>query len=95
MGRVFFFFFFVRLFRATPMAHGNSWARDITGAAAASLHHRHSNARFELCLPPTPWLTTMKDPQLTEQGQKSSLHPQGLVGFFTTEPQQELHPGQF
>ena len=34
-------FFF--LFRATPVAYGNSQARDQIRAAAAGLHHRHSN----------------------------------------------------
>ena len=37
-----FFFFF---FRAAPMAYGNSQARGVIGAAAASLLHSHSNAR--------------------------------------------------
>ena len=41
------FFFFFGLFRATPKAYGNSWARDQTGAAAASLHHSHSNMGSE------------------------------------------------
>jgi len=30
-------------FRATPVAYGSSWARDRIGAAAADLHHSHSN----------------------------------------------------
>ena len=33
------------LFRATPAAYGSSQARDQIGAAAAGLHHSHSNAR--------------------------------------------------
>ena len=31
------------LFRATPVAHGNSWTRGRTGAAAAGIHRSHSN----------------------------------------------------
>ena len=40
---IFFFFFF--FFRVTPTAYGGSQARGQTGAIAASLWHRHSNAR--------------------------------------------------
>ena len=49
----FFFFFFFCLFRAFPEAHENSQARGLIRAAAASLHHRHSNVRSELCLQST------------------------------------------
>ena len=35
------------LFRATPVAHGRSWARGQKGAVAAGLHHSHSDARSE------------------------------------------------
>ena len=41
------------------------------------LHHSHSNARSEPSLWPTPRLTTTPDPQSTEQGQGSHLHPHG------------------
>ena len=41
------------LFRATTMAYGSSQARGRIRAAAAGLHHSHSNARSEPCL----WLT--------------------------------------
>ena len=37
-----YFFFFLR---ATPAAYRGSQARGRTGAAAAGLHHSHSNAR--------------------------------------------------
>ena len=37
-------------FRATPTAHGSSQARDGIRAAAAGLHHSHSNAGAELPL---------------------------------------------
>ena len=42
-----FLFFFFLLFRAALMAYGSSWARGRIGAAAASLHHRHSDTRSE------------------------------------------------
>ena len=38
-------FFF---FRATPRAYGRSQARGRIGAIAVSLHHSHSNLRYEL-----------------------------------------------
>ena len=38
------FFFFFGLFRATLVAYGSSQARGEIGAAAARLHHSHSNA---------------------------------------------------
>ena len=46
--------FYFLLFMAAPMAYGGSQARCQTGAAAAGLHHSHSNAGSELCLRPTP-----------------------------------------
>ena len=52
------FFFFV-LFR---VAYGDSQARGLIGAAAASLHHSHSNAGSEPQLQPTLQLTAMLDP---------------------------------
>ena len=36
------------------------------GALAASLHHSHSNAGFELRVQPTPQLTATPDPKPTE-----------------------------
>ena len=35
------------LFMTAPATYGSSWARCRIGAAAAGLHHSHSNARFE------------------------------------------------
>ena len=43
-GRIFFFFL---LFRAAPTIYGSSQARGQIGAAAAGLHHSHSNTRSE------------------------------------------------
>jgi len=45
-----------------PVAYGNSRARDQIRAAAAGLHHSHSNARSELHLQPTQQLAAMLDP---------------------------------
>ena len=38
------------LFRSAPVAYGSSQARGQIRAAAASLHHSHSNSRSESCL---------------------------------------------
>ena len=82
-----FFFFFFGLFRASLVAYGGSQARGRFGAAAAGLHHSHSNTGSEPCLRPTPQLMAMPDPQYTEQGQGPSLSPHGYhSGLLTTEP---------
>ena len=85
--------FYFGLLGAMPMAYGSSQARGWIGswiwAAAAGLHHRHSNTRSKPCL----WLTTA-------HGNAGSLtHCLGsgnkptsswiLVGFITAEPQWE------
>ena len=49
------------LFRDASAAYGSSQARGQIGAAAASLHHNHSNLGFEPPLPATPQLTAMLD----------------------------------
>ena len=56
-----FFFFFFFLFRAAPMAYGDSQARGLIGATAAGLCQNPSNARSEPHLQPTPQLTAMPD----------------------------------
>ena len=53
------FFFF---FRVEPMAYGSSQAKGKIRAAAASLHHSHSNAGSKLHLLSTPQLTAKPDP---------------------------------
>ena len=45
-----FSFFFFFLFKATPMAYGDSQARGSIGAVGTSLHHSYNNARSELHL---------------------------------------------
>ena len=59
------------------MAYGGSQARGQIRAAAASLHHNHSNTGSKLSLKPTLQLMERPDPQLTEQGQALNLHPHG------------------
>ena len=41
------FIIIIVFFRAPLVAYGSSWARDPIRAAAASLHHSHSNAGCE------------------------------------------------
>ena len=48
--------------RAAPAAYGNSQAWDKIRAAAANLHHSHSNARSKPHLQPTPQLLAVPDP---------------------------------
>ena len=48
------FTFLLIFFRTTPTAYGISQARGQIGAAAASLHHSHSNTKSELCLQSAP-----------------------------------------
>ena len=50
------------LFRATPTAYGRSQARGRIGAAAAGLHHSHSNTRSQPRLRPTPQFMATPDP---------------------------------
>ena len=56
-----FFFSFLCFFKAAPVATGSSQARGQIGATAAGLLHRHSNARSEPHLQPTPQLMAMPD----------------------------------
>ena len=65
------------LFRAASAAYGSSQARGQIGAAAAGLHHSHSNAESESHLRSTPQLTVTPDPQPTEWGQGLNPSPHG------------------
>ena len=75
--QIFFFFGLFVFSRATPSACGGSQARGLIGAAAASLHHSHSNSGSEPRLQPTPQLTAILDHQPSEQGQGSNPQPHG------------------
>ena len=64
-----FIFYFFNLFfglfdisGATPAAYGGSQAWGQIGAAAANLHHSHSNSGPKQYLQPTPQLTATPDP---------------------------------
>ena len=57
-----FYYLFICLLGVAPAAYGSSQARGRIGVVAASLHHSHSNVRFELHLEPTPQLTATQDP---------------------------------
>ena len=61
------------LFRATPVAYGDSRARGQIRAVATSLHHSHSNARSE----PRQQTTTQLMATPAEQGQGSNPQPHG------------------
>ena len=56
------FFFFLSFSMAAPAAYGDSQARGLIGAVAASLHQSHSNIGSEPRLRPTPQLTATLDP---------------------------------
>ena len=60
--QIFFFFFFFVFSRAAPTAYGDFQARGLIGAVATGLCQSHSNEGSELCLQPTPQLTSMPDP---------------------------------
>ena len=53
---------FCYFFRGAPVAYGGFQSMGLIRAAAASLHHSHSNMGSESCLQPTPQLTTTPDP---------------------------------
>ena len=57
-----FLFLFFAFFRAALEVYRGSQARGRVGAAAASLHHSHSNAGSKLHLKPTQQLMAMPDP---------------------------------
>ena len=57
------------------MAHEVSQARGVIRAVAAGLCHSYSNTGSKPHLRPTPQLTAILDPQPTERGQGSNLHP--------------------
>ena len=76
LGLLFYFIYFC-LFRATPAAYGGSQARGPVGAAAAGLHHSHSNSGSNPSLQHTPQLMAMPYLEPTERGQGSNPQPHG------------------
>ena len=74
---VYLFLFLFLLFRAAPLAYRSSKSRGPLRAAAAGLHHSHSNAGAKTHLRPTLQLMATPDPQPTERGQGWNLHRHG------------------
>ena len=58
------YFFFVLIFRASPVAYGSFQAKGQIEAAAASLQHSHSDTGSRLHLLSTPQFTATLDPYL-------------------------------
>ena len=56
------FFFFFCLFRVHTVAYGSFQARGLIRAAAADLHHSHSNVGAKLRLQPALQLVATWDP---------------------------------
>ena len=71
----FFFSVFLPFLGLLPWHVEAPRLRGLTGAVATGLRQSHSNAGSEPSLPPTPELTAMPDPQLTERGQGSNPQP--------------------
>ena len=80
------FCFVFLLFRAAPKAHGSYQARDWTGAAAASLHHSHSNMVSEPRLQPThsSWPRQSPDPLREARDQTSIFMDTSQIHFHCT-----------
>ena len=79
-----FGFFGFCLFRAVPAAYGDSQARSLMGATAASLHHSHSNTRSKPCLRPTPQVTAMLSPLSEARDGTCILMDPGWIRFRCT-----------
>ena len=81
LGGVFFFF------RATPMAYGSSQARGQIRAAAAGLHHSHSQIQAA----PATYTTAHGNARSLTHRVRPGIEPTTscfLVGFISTVPQQ-------
>ena len=74
------------------MAYGSSQARGLTGAAAASLHHSHSNARIWAMS--VIYTAAQSNARSLNHWIRPGIEPLSswtLVGLLTPEPPQELH----
>ena len=85
MDTRFYSFIYLLLFRATPMAHGSSQARDQTGAAAAGLCHGHSSVGSKLHLPRQCWI-----PDPLSEARDRTLILMDTSRIRSAAPQQEL-----
>ena len=89
------FLFFFCLFRSTHVAYVSSQARGQRGAAAASLHHSHSNMGCERAVSVTD---TTAHSNVRSRIHWVRIKPTSswfLVGFITAEPQRELLTSTF
>ena len=80
-------FIFLSFFRAAPVAYGGSQARGLVGAVAACLCHRHSNARSDLHLLPTPhnsWQHQILNPLSEARGWTYNLMVPSQIRFCCT-----------
>ena len=87
---LFLFSFFFLLFRVTPETHGSSQPRDSIRAAAAGLHHSHSNVDLScVCnIHRSSEQHQMPDPLIKARDPTRILRVTSWV--VTTESQQEL-----
>lgn len=90
-----FFFFFSLLFRAAPKAYAGSQAGGWIGAAAAILHHSHSNLGSEPCLRPTPQFMAMLDLSHWARPEIEPATSLFLIRFVSAVPLRELQPQFF
>ena len=81
LQETFFFFCFLGPY---PWAYGSSQARGQIRAAAAGLHHSHSNLGSEPCQQPIPQLTAMPESRDSDRGQGSNPNPHGTKTFLKT-----------
>ena len=85
-------YFFFCLFRAAPMAYGDSQARGTIGAAAAGLHQKHSNAVT------VTYTTAHGNAGSLTHWARPGVKPATswfLVGFVSAAPRWELHEFTF
>ena len=87
--QIYYLFIYICLFRTTPVAYGSSQARDQIGAAAAGLHHSHSNAGSESCLRPTTAHGNTRSLTQMSKARNPTHILMDLVGFIPTKPWHE------
>ena len=87
------------LFRAAPVAYGASQAGGWIKAAAAGLHHSHSNVGSEVCpdLHHSSWQCWIPNPLSEARDRTQVLMDTSWIcyGFVTTEPWGELPSSSF
>ena len=89
--KIIIYFLFFCLSTVTPRAYGRSQARGQIWAVASGLLYSHWNEGSELSL---TYTTVQGNAGSLTHWVRPGIEPESswvLVGFFTTEPQQELH----